>query len=159
MAIVKWNRWNPMYPSILDEDFWSSNLSNMLDGENRTGIDIYALRIGNIIEPNEYHRFKEFCENPRVRLRNLFNYIDARDLAQAIELCIQKDGLGYEVFNVTHNNNSVKITTEEIIKEFFPNVKLKRTLDKNESILSSQKIRKILGFKPEHDWRKYYQDN
>ena len=30
-----------MYPSILDEDFWSSNLSNMLDGENRTGIDIY----------------------------------------------------------------------------------------------------------------------
>jgi nucleoside-diphosphate-sugar epimerase len=127
--------------------------------QKRTGIDIYALRIGNIIEPNEYHRFKEFCENPRVRLRNLFNYIDARDLAQAIELCIQKDGLGYEVFNVTHNNNSVKLTTQEIIKEFFPNVKLKRTLDKNESILSSQKIRKILGFKPEHDWRKYYQDN
>ena len=31
--------------------------------------------------------------NPSVRLRNLFNYIDARDLAQAIELCIKKDEL------------------------------------------------------------------
>ena len=127
--------------------------------QKRTGIDIYALRIGNIIEPNEYYRFKEFCENPKVRLRNLFNYIDARDLAQAIELCIQKDGLGYEVFNVTHNNNSVNLKTEQIIKEFFPNVELKRKMEDYEAILSSKKIRNMLGFKPEHDWKNYYQDN
>ena len=31
--------------------------------QKRTGVDIYALRIGNIIEPNEYHRFEEFCKN------------------------------------------------------------------------------------------------
>ena len=127
--------------------------------QKRTGIDIYALRIGNIIEPNEYNRFKEFCENPKVRLRNLFNYIDARDLAQAIELCIRKDGLGYEVFNVTHDNNSVSLTTEQIIKEFFPNVELKRKMEDYEAILSSKKIRNMLGFKPEHDWKNYYQDN
>ena len=120
-----------------------------------TGIDIYALRIGNIIEPNEYHRFEEFCKNPSVRLRNLFNYIDARDLAQAIELCIKKDGLGYEVFNVTHDINSVSLTTEEIIKNFFPNVKIRREIEKYESILSSRKIRNVLGFKPIHDWNKY----
>ena len=123
--------------------------------QKRTGIDIYALRIGNIIEPNEYNRFEEFCKNPSVRLRNLFNYIDARDLAQAIELCIKKDGLGYEVFNVTHDINSVSLTTEEIIKNFFPNVKIRREMEKYESILSSRKIRNVLGFKPIHDWNKY----
>jgi nucleoside-diphosphate-sugar epimerase len=123
--------------------------------QKRTGIDIYALRIGNIIEPNEYHRFEEFCKNPSVRLRNLFNYIDARDLAQAIELCIKKDGLGYEVFNVTHDINSVSLTTEEIIKNFFPNVKIRREMEKYDSILSSRKIRNVLGFKPIHDWNKY----
>jgi len=123
--------------------------------QKRTGIDIYALRIGNIIEPNEYNRFEEFCKNPSVRLRNLFNYIDARDLAQAIELCIKKDGLGYEVFNVTHDINSVSLTTEEIIKNFFPNVKIRREMEKYESILSSRKIRNVLGFKPIHDWKKY----
>ena len=123
--------------------------------QKRAGIDIYALRIGNIIEPDEYHRFEEFCENPSIRLRNLFNYIDARDLAQAIELCIKKDGLGYEVFNVTHNINSVSLTTEEIIKQFFPNVKMRRDMEKYESILSSKKIRDVLGFNPVHDWKKY----
>ena len=124
--------------------------------QKRTGIDIYALRIGNIIEPDEYQRFEEFCKNPSVRLRNLFNYIDARDLAQAIELCIKKDGLGYEVFNVTHNINSVNLTTNEIIKQFFPNVKMRRKMKKYESILSSRKIRDMLGFKPVHEWKKYF---
>ena len=124
--------------------------------QKRTGIDIYALRIGNIIEPDEYHRFEEFCKNPSVRLRNLFNYIDARDLAQAIELCIKKDGLGYEVFNVTHDVNSVSLTTEEIIKQFFPNVEIRRKMDKYESILSARKIKETVDFKPIHDWKKYY---
>ena len=91
-----------------------------------------------------------------MRLRNLFNYIDARDLAQAIELCIKKDGLGYEVFNVTHNINSVSLTTKEIIKQFFPNVKMRREMEEYESILSSKKIRDVLGFNPVHDWKNYF---
>ena len=81
---------------------------------------------------------------------------NARDLAQAIELCIKKDGLGYEVFNVTHDNNSVNLTAKEIINQFFPNVKMKREMGKYESILSSKKIKESLGFKPIHDWKNYF---
>jgi nucleoside-diphosphate-sugar epimerase len=159
--IPKWLPIEEDYETSPTDSYGLSKVLNEQTGkafQKRTGIDIYALRIGNIIEPNEYQRFKEFCKNPRVRLRNLFNYIDARDLAQAIELCIKKDGLGYEVFNVTHNNNSVNLTTKEIIQEFFPNVPLKRKMDEYEAILSSKKIRNMLGFKPEHDWKNYYHD-
>ena len=157
--IPKWLPIEEDYETSPTDSYGLSKVLNEKTGEafqKRTGIDIYALRIGNIIEPDEYHRFEEFCENPSIRLRNLFNYIDARDLAQAIELCIKKDGLGYEVFNVTHNINSVRITTEEIIKKFFPNVKTRREMEKYESILSSKKIRDILGFKPIHDCNYYY---
>ena len=56
--------------------------------QRRSGIDIYGLRIGNVIEPDEYHIFKDFCKDPAVRIPNAFNYIDARDLGQAVELCI-----------------------------------------------------------------------
>ena len=156
--IPKWLPIEEDYETSPTDSYGLSKVLNEKTGEafqKRTGIDIYALRIGNIIEPDEYHRFEEFCENPSIRLRNLFNYIDARDLAQAIELCIKKDGLGYEVFNVTHNINSVSLTTEEIIKQFFPNVKMRRDMEKYESILSSKKIRDILGFNPAHDWKKY----
>ncbi len=156
--IPKWLPIEEDYETSPTDSYGLSKVLNEKTGEafqKRTGIDIYALRIGNIIEPDEYHRFEEFCENPSIRLRNLFNYIDARDLAQAIELCIKKDGLGYEVFNVTHNINSVSLTTEEIIKQFFPNIKMRRDMEKYESILSSKKIRDVLGFNPAHDWKKY----
>ena len=156
--VPKWLPIEEDYETSPTDSYGLSKVLNEKTGQafqKRTGIDIYALRIGNIIEPNEYSRFEEFCKNPSIRLRNLFNYIDARDLAQAIELCIEKDGLGYEVFNVTHNTNSVSLTTEEIIMQFFPNVKLRRKMDKYESILSSKKIRDILGFNPVHDWKNY----
>ena len=29
----------------------------------RSGFDIYSLRIGNVIEPDEYHRFQNFLKN------------------------------------------------------------------------------------------------
>ena len=157
--IPKWLPIEEDYETSPTDSYGLSKVLNEQTGkafQKRSGIDIYALRIGNIIEPNEYPRFEEFCKNPSIRLRNLFNYIDARDLAQAIELCIKKDGLGYEVFNVTHNINSVSLTTEEIIKQFFPNVQLKRKMEKYESILSARKIREVLGFKPVHDWKNYF---
>ncbi len=158
--IPKWLPIEEDYETSPTDSYGLSKVLNEQTGkafQKRTGIDIYALRIGNIIEPNGYHRFKEFCDNPNVRLRNLFNYIDARDLAQAIELCIKKDGLGYEVFNVTHDNNSVNLTAKEIINEFFPNVKMKREMGEYESILSNKKIRERLGFKPIHDWKNYFE--
>jgi len=37
----------------------------------RYGIDIYALRIGNVIEPHEYDRFPGFLANPPSRKRNM----------------------------------------------------------------------------------------
>ena len=160
--IPKWLPIEEDYETTPTDSYGLSKVLNEQTGkafQKRTGTDIYALRIGNIIEPDEYHRFEEFCKNPSVRSRNLFNYIDARDLAQAIELCIKKDGLGYEVFNVTHNINSVSLTTEDIINKFFPNVKLRREMEEYESILSSKKIRDVLGFNPVHDWRNYFKED
>src|SRR5215204_4802073 len=45
----------------------------------RSGADIYALRIGNVIEPHEYGMFSEFMKDPMARKRNAWSYIDARD--------------------------------------------------------------------------------
>jgi nucleoside-diphosphate-sugar epimerase len=121
----------------------------------RSGFDIYALRIGNVIEPHEYATLvPQWNADPKVRRRNAFNYIDARDLGQAVKLCIEKDGLGYQVFNVANDAPSCDLPTTEILKRFFPNVPLKRELGERESPYSNQKIREVLGFKEEHPWEK-----
>jgi len=57
----------------------------------RYGADIYALRIGNVIEPNEYGQFRRFLADPGSRKRNAWSYVDARDLGEIVRLCLEKD--------------------------------------------------------------------
>ena len=57
----------------------------------RSGADIYALRIGNVIEPHEYAMFPGFVADPPSRKRNAWSYIDARDAAQAIRKALEAD--------------------------------------------------------------------
>ncbi|WP_029065128.1 NAD(P)-dependent oxidoreductase [Labrenzia sp. DG1229] len=123
--------------------------------QRRSGADIYALRIGNVIEPHEYDRFPDFFENPAQRRRNIFCYIDARDLGQIVDLCLEKDGLGYQVFNAGNDTNSVDIPNAQILKRFFPNVPISRDLADHEALFSNRKIREVLGFREEHNWRNY----
>lgn len=123
--------------------------------QRRSGFDIYALRIGNVIEPHEYDRFPDFFENPAQRRRNIFCYIDARDLGQIVDLCLEKSGLGYQVFKAGNDTNSVDIPNSEILERFFPGVPVSRELGEHEALFSNRKIREVLGFREEHDWRKY----
>ncbi|MCD2177754.1 NAD-dependent epimerase/dehydratase family protein [Rhizobium sp. C1] len=121
----------------------------------RTGADVYALRIGNVIEPHEYSRFPGFVAHPETRLRNAWCYIDARDLGQIVHLCIEKDGLGYQVFNATNDTVTTDLSTAELAQRFFPNVPLKWQPQGDEAMISNRKIREVLGFREEHNWRKY----
>lgn len=123
--------------------------------QRRSGIDIYALRIGNVIEPHEYDRFPGFFTNPDQRLRNAFCYIDARDLGQIVNRCLDKDGLGFQIFNAGNDTNSVDIPSADLIERYYPGVPLTRTLGEYESLFSNRKIREVLGFVEEHNWRKY----
>jgi nucleoside-diphosphate-sugar epimerase len=126
--------------------------------QRRSGADIYALRIGNVIEPDEYDRFPGFFADPGQRRRIAFSYIDARDLGQIVDLCLQNDGLGFQVFNACNDTNSVCQPNSELLAQFFPNVPLSREIAPTESLLSNQKIRDVLGFKEQHNWRRYVPD-
>lgn len=124
--------------------------------QRRSGFDIYALRIGNVIEPHEYTElFPYYFKNPEVRRRNAFCYIDARDLGQIVDLCLEKDGLGYEVFNAGNDHNGAVLSNDELIEQFFPDVPISRELEAHEALFSNRKIREILGFKEQHNWRNY----
>jgi nucleoside-diphosphate-sugar epimerase len=124
--------------------------------QRRSGVDIYALRIGNVIEPHEYAElFPYYFKNPEVRRRNAFCYIDARDLGQIVDLCLKKDGLGYQIFNAGNDHNGAIIPSKELAERFFPGVPITRELGEHEALFSNKKIREVLGFKEQHNWQKY----
>jgi len=121
----------------------------------RSGIDIYALRIGNVIEPHEYTMFPAFLANPASRKRNAWSYIDARDLGQIVDLCVKKDGLGYQVFNAVNDEITANEPTAEFLAKWAPNTPISRPMGASEAPISNRKIREVLGFKERHNWRQY----
>ena len=113
----------------------------------REGIDIYALRIGNVIIPEDYKEdVPKWFADPGFRKRITWSYIDARDLGQITRLAIEKDGLGYQVFNATNDEVSSNLPTKELLKRFYPNVPVKRPMGEFEGLLSNRKAREVLGF-------------
>ncbi|APG03621.1 nucleoside-diphosphate-sugar epimerase [Luteibacter rhizovicinus DSM 16549] len=121
----------------------------------RTGMDIYAIRIGNVIEPHEYAGFPGFFAKPDFRRRIAWSYIDARDLGQIVDLGIRKDGLGFQIFNAANNDASSDLPTAELLRRYFPNVPVKGELGEYETLLSNRKTREVLGFQEAHNWRRY----
>lgn len=117
--------------------------------------DIYALRIGNVIEPHEYEWFAGFVADPPSRKRNAWSYIDARDLGEIVHLAIQKDGLGFQVFNAVNNTITADMPTEAFLAKYAPKTPVTRKMGDREAPLSNRKIREVLGFKEAHDWRNY----
>jgi nucleoside-diphosphate-sugar epimerase len=117
--------------------------------------DIYALRIGNVIEPHEYGPFVDYANNPMMRKRNAWSYIDARDLGEIVHLCLAKDGLGFQVFNAVNDTATLNEPTQAFLKRHYPSAKFTRELNGREAPLSNRKAREVLGFREAHDWRNY----
>lgn len=125
----------------------------------RSGFDIYALRIGNVIEPHEYELFPKWFADPGFRKRIAWSYIDARDLGQITDLAVKTDGLGYQVFNAANDDTSSDLPTQELLERFYPGVPLKHELGAFETLLSNRKAKEVLGFRSQHSWRKYVLQN
>lgn len=70
-----------------------------------------------------------------------------------VERCRDRDGLGYEVFNVADADMSVAATTDEIIEQFDDDVEVRREMGPDETFYSIDKARELLASAPAHSWR------
>lgn len=145
------------HPTVPHDSYAASKVANEVTAQSfqaRSGFDIYGIRINNVIEPHEYEEnFPDFLANPDLRRRNIFAYIDARDLGRLVELMLQTDGLGYQVFNASNDDNSVSIPSAEIRKRFYEGVPLTREMGEHETFFSNEKAKRLLGFQPRYSWR------
>mgnify|MGYP001815548048 FL=1 len=145
------------HPTVPEDSYAMSKVVNEVTARSfqaRSGIDIYGLRINNVIEPHEYAtEFPAFVDDPALRRRNIFAYIDARDLGHMVDCCLRTDGLGYEVFNVSNDDTSVGITSAEVRRRFYEGVPTTRDMDEYETFYANDKARRLVGFAPRHSWR------
>jgi nucleoside-diphosphate-sugar epimerase len=145
------------HPTVPHDSYAMSKVVNEVTARSfqaRSGIDIYGLRINNVIEPHEYEtKFPAFVADPGLRRRNIFAYIDARDLGHMVDCCLRTDGLGYEVFNVSNDDTSVGILSDEVYERFYAGVPRRRDMGRYGTFYANDKAKRLVGFAPRHSWR------
>ena len=119
----------------------------------RFGMPFAGLRISNIMEPDEYAKFPTFWDDPALRKWNLWGYVDARDVAQAVRLALELDVPGSEQYIVAAADTVMDRSSKGLMDEVYPTVEIRRDLAEFETLLSIDKAREVLGYEPDHTWR------
>jgi nucleoside-diphosphate-sugar epimerase len=105
------------------------------------------------MEPDDYRAFPAMDADATLRKWNLWGYIDARDGAQAIRRALEVGITGAEVFVIANADTVMSRPNVELVAEVFPGVPLADGVGQNDTLLSIEKARRVLGYEPQHSWR------
>ncbi|MFL6044304.1 MAG: NAD-dependent epimerase/dehydratase family protein [Propionibacteriaceae bacterium] len=116
-------------------------------------LKMLGLRFSNVMRPEDYAGFADFQHDAARRKWNLWGYIDARDGSQAIRLALESDLTGCEIFVIANADTVMERSNTELLAECFPDVEVRGDMDHNDTLLSIDKARRLLGYEPQHSWR------
>ncbi|GAA4166896.1 NAD(P)-dependent oxidoreductase [Gryllotalpicola daejeonensis] len=118
-------------------------------------LKIIGLRFSNVMNVEDYAEFPSFDADASLRKWNLWGYIDARDGAQAVEKALQYSVPGFERFVIASPDTVMTRPNAELVAEVFPGVEVRGELGVNDTLLSIEKARRLLGYEPRHSWRNH----
>jgi nucleoside-diphosphate-sugar epimerase len=125
-------------------------LADQLSRRHR--IPFVGLRISNIMEPDDYAMFRSWQDEPSRRRWNLWGYVDARDVAQAVRLGLEAAVRGAEVCIIAAADTCMEMDSEALLQEEFPTVEVTRALTGRETLLAIGRARDLLGYEPAISW-------
>ena len=88
--------------------------------------------------------------------RGFWGYVDIRDAARSLRLAIEvaKDRpFGFEPFNIIAADTLIDSPTEDAIRTSTPDTEIRSPLPGNASAFDISKVKRILGWEPQHSWR------
>jgi UDP-glucose 4-epimerase len=116
-------------------------------------VSITALRFSNVMVPEDYDEFPSFEADPRQRKWNLWSYIDARDGAQAVMRALEVAPVGFDRYLIAAADTVMSRPNADLIAEVFPDVEVRGDVGVNDSLFSTAKAQRVLGYRPRHSWR------
>jgi nucleoside-diphosphate-sugar epimerase len=116
-------------------------------------LKMVGLRLSNVMEPQDYRLFPSYQTDSFARKWNLWAYIDAEDAGDAVVRSLEYDKPGLEIFVVASPDTVMDRSTASLLTEHFPNVPVRQTLGAHQSLQSSAKATRLLGWNPKRSWR------
>ncbi|MFC0212401.1 NAD-dependent epimerase/dehydratase family protein [Paenibacillus chartarius] len=137
------------HPQLPEDSYGLSKVVNEVTAEafhRRTGMQVVSFRLGNILDPDDYERVKSGFARPEERARILWSYIDARDVASACRLAVEREGLGAVPLILAADDTSSDIPSQELIERYMPGVERRDALDGRRSFLDNSQVKRVLGW-------------
>jgi len=116
-------------------------------------LKMIGLRFSNVMLPADYAAFPSFQDDASKRKWNLWGYIDARDGAQAVRRALESEITGCEIFVIANADTVMERSNAQLLAECFPEVEVRGNIGPSETLLSTAKARRMLGYEPQHSWR------
>jgi len=116
-------------------------------------LSVTGLRFSNVMDGSEYGDFPALNADPLLRKWNLWAYIDVRDAGQAVQKALETRGAGYETFIIANADTVMSRSSASLAAEVFPGVRITKELGEHETMLSTDKARRLLGYEPQFGWR------
>ena len=113
-----------------------------------------GLRINNVIAPDDYDRFRQEWDDPRLSSANFWSYIDARDVGTAYRAALQGDSAGHEVFLIAAADTRARRGLRELMATYYDGYdRIAPDHDDQTSAFDCSKMEQFFGWRPTYRWR------
>jgi nucleoside-diphosphate-sugar epimerase len=121
-----------------------------------SGIPFVGLRLSNVMVRDDYAMFPSFQDDAHARKWNLWGYVDESHVAEAVRLGLEADFAGAESFVIAAADTVMRRPSRELMAEVHPDVPLADGVQGNDTLLSIDKARRVLGYAPRFSWRELF---
>jgi len=127
----------------------------------RSDIRCISIRPSHVQNEDNYERnIGPQVRDPGLISANLWSYVDAYDLADAIRLAVQSDLPGHEACYVASPDNTCGKDFAELLRTHYGDrIELRPLSRPDASGISSAKATRLLGWQPTRSWRDYLDEN
>ena len=113
-----------------------------------------GLRINNVIQPDDYHRFELEWDDPSLSMGNFWSYIDARDVATAYRAALEGSSSGHEVCLIAAADTRAQRGLRELMAEFYDGYdRFAGDYRDPNSAFDCAKMKTLFGWTPSYSWR------
>jgi nucleoside-diphosphate-sugar epimerase len=120
----------------------------------RNGMTVLAYRFHTVTNPGEAMALAtQAHERPADAAHLLWGYVDVRDAAVACRMGVESEGLGFEVFNVVAADTLSDMPTMDLIRRYCPDTEVRALIEGTMSAWSTEKARRLLGWRAVRSWQ------
>jgi nucleoside-diphosphate-sugar epimerase len=122
----------------------------------RGRLSAVSLRLAWIHTPESFAaQLRPLWADPAAGAANLWSYVDARDVAEAVRLALEAEIAGYEACFIAAADSFMPTPSRELVAAFYPETAIRENLSEFGSLLDCEKAGRLLGYRARHSWRSY----